>query len=108
MYFFLHFLGELELPEELPEFPYESEFIQEIENAILKYGGQEGCTLLKEHAIEQRENLESSLNQNLSGKGTINEIHNFHTSKKYHFQFVFQNVLEVEMAWTIVQIPWNS
>lgn len=71
MVFFLHFLGELELPEELPEFPYESEFIQEIENAILKYGGQEGCTLLKEHAIEQRENLESSLNQNLSGKMKI-------------------------------------
>ena len=60
------FAGELELPEELPEFPYESEFIQEIENAILKYGGQEGVHLLKEHAIEQRENLESSMNQNLS------------------------------------------
>ena len=60
------FLGELELPEELPEFPYESEFIQEIENAILKYGGQEGVHLLKEHAIEQKEILESSINQNLS------------------------------------------
>ena len=58
--------GELSLPEELPEFPYEAEFIREIENAILKYGGREGVTLLKEHAIEQREVLESSMNQNLS------------------------------------------
>ena len=54
------------MPEELPEFPYEAEFIREIENAILKYGGREGVTLLKEHAIEQREVLESSMNQNLS------------------------------------------
>ena len=65
-YFFLFILGELSLPEELPEFPYEAEFIREIENAILKYGGREGVTLLKEHAIEQREVLESSMNQNLS------------------------------------------
>ena len=64
--FWHFFAGELELPEELPEFPYEAEFIREIENAILKYGGREGVTLLKEHAIEQREVLESSLNQNLS------------------------------------------
>ena len=65
---FMTFLiaGELSLPEELPEFPYEAEFIREIENAILKYGGREGVTLLKEHAIEQREVLESSMNQNLS------------------------------------------
>ena len=53
------FLGELELPEELPEFPYESEFIQEIENAILKYGGQEGVHLLKEHAIGKRHFLKT-------------------------------------------------
>ena len=60
------FAGELELPEELPEFPYESEFIREIEEAIMQYGGREGVTVLKEHAIEQREVLESSLNQNLN------------------------------------------
>ena len=51
------FVGELELPEELPEFPYENEFIQEIENAILKYGGQEGVHLLKEHAIGKKHAL---------------------------------------------------
>ena len=49
----------MELPEELPEFPYESEFIQEIENAILKYGGQEGVHLLKEHAIGKRHFLKT-------------------------------------------------
>ena len=38
LYFLLS--GELELPEELPEFPYEAEFIREIENAILQYGGK--------------------------------------------------------------------
>ena len=32
----------------------------------MKYGGREGVTLLKEHAIEQREVLESSMNQNVS------------------------------------------
>ena len=56
----------MELPEELPEFPYEAEFIREIEEAIMQYGGREGVTVLKEHAIEQREVLESSLNQNLN------------------------------------------
>ena len=55
----IFFAGELELPEELPEFPYESEFIQEIENAILKYGGQEGVHLLKEHAIGKRHFLKT-------------------------------------------------
>ena len=32
----------------------------------MQYGGREGVTVLKEHAIEQREVLESSLNQNLN------------------------------------------
>ena len=50
----------------MPEFPYEAEFIREIEEAIMQYGGREGVTVLKEHAIEQREVLESSLNQNLN------------------------------------------
>ena len=44
--------GELELPEELPAFPYESELIQEIQSVICEYGGTEGVALLKEHAKE--------------------------------------------------------
>ena len=75
--------GELSLPEELPEFPYEAEFIREIENAILKYGGREGVTLLKEHAIEQREVLESSMNQNLSAISI--PIGTIHTLRKHIF-----------------------
>lgn len=52
--------GELELPEEIPEFPYQQEFIDEIRNTIVKFGGKDGAIVLKEHAIETRENLESS------------------------------------------------
>jgi hypothetical protein len=32
--------GELELPDTMPEFPYEKEFMDEIEQCIVKYGGQ--------------------------------------------------------------------
>jgi hypothetical protein len=49
----------------MPEFPYESDFIEEIESCILKYGGTEGLNVLKEHAKEAKDTLESSLNQNL-------------------------------------------
>jgi hypothetical protein len=49
----------------MPEFPYESDFIDEIESCILTYGGSEGVNVLKEHAKEARDTLESSLNQNL-------------------------------------------
>ena len=56
--------GELELPEELPEFPCEQELKSEIENVIVQFGGAEGTHLLKEHAIEERDNLETSINQN--------------------------------------------
>ena len=56
----------MELPEELPELPYEVDFIAEVEDAVLQYGGSDGVNLLKEHAKEQRDNLESSMNQNLT------------------------------------------
>ena len=46
--------GDLELPEELPEFPYESELCEEIKSAILEHGGTEGAEILKEHAKETR------------------------------------------------------
>ena len=49
----------------MPEFPYESYFIDEIESCILKYGGTEGLNVLKEHAKEAKDTLETSLNQNL-------------------------------------------
>ena len=39
--------GELDLPEELPEFPDEPELRNEIENAIIQFGGHEGAELLK-------------------------------------------------------------
>ena len=52
--------GELDLPEELPEFPYERELVEELRNNIIKFGGKEGADLLKEHAIESRDILESS------------------------------------------------
>uniref|UniRef100_A0A0K2V7U8 DENN domaincontaining protein 5Blike [Apis florea] n=1 Tax=Lepeophtheirus salmonis TaxID=72036 RepID=A0A0K2V7U8_LEPSM len=54
--------GELELPEELPQFPCESELLHEIKEIIVEYGGSEGIDLLKEHAKELAEtvpNMES-------------------------------------------------
>ena len=47
--------GELELPEELPEFPYEKEMSEEIQSIIVRYGGREGATMLKSQASEQLE-----------------------------------------------------
>jgi hypothetical protein len=47
--------GQLDLPEELPSFPYEAEFAEEIRSTILKFGGKDGADLLKEHAVEARE-----------------------------------------------------
>ena len=52
--------GELDLPEELPEFPYEQELIKEIQDNIVKFGGRDGAEILKEHAIETRDILENS------------------------------------------------
>lgn len=43
--------GELELPEELPEFPQEFEMRKELERVIADQGGSEGEALLKEHAL---------------------------------------------------------
>eukprot|EP00095_Tigriopus_kingsejongensis_P007193 maker-scaffold192_size271026-snap-gene-0.15 protein:Tk07193 transcript:maker-scaffold192_size271026-snap-gene-0.15-mRNA-1 annotation:"denn domain-containing protein 5b" len=54
---------ELEVPEEISQFPYQTEFIEEIRNTILAFGGRDGANVLKEHAIESRENLESSNSQ---------------------------------------------
>lgn len=50
--------GELDLPEELPEFPYERELIDEVRDNILKFGGKDGADILKEHAKETRDGLE--------------------------------------------------
>ena len=47
--------NELELPEELPEFPYEKELAQELQAMIVKYGGSEGANMLKSQASEQLE-----------------------------------------------------
>ena len=47
--------NELELPEELPEFPYEKELAQELQSMIAKYGGSEGANMLKSQASEQLE-----------------------------------------------------
>ena len=47
--------GELELPEELPEFPYEKELAEELQSMIAKYGGSEGANMLKSQASEQLE-----------------------------------------------------
>ena len=52
--------GELDLPEELPEFPYEKELIEEIRNTIVRFGGKDGADILRHHAIESRDILESS------------------------------------------------
>jgi len=49
--------NELELPEELPEFPYENELCEELQSMIVKYGGTEGATMLKSQATEQLELL---------------------------------------------------
>ena len=97
---FMTFLiaGELSLPEELPEFPYEAEFIREIENAILKYGGREGVTLLKEHAIEQREVLESSMNQNLSAISI--PIGTIYILRKHIFSYFGQLCVEMDFTRT--------
>lgn len=47
--------NELELPEELPQFPYEEDLIQEIQDLIVEYGGTEGASMLKSQATEQLE-----------------------------------------------------
>ena len=46
---------ELELPEELPLFPYEEELAQEVQALIVEYGGSEGASMLKSQATEQLE-----------------------------------------------------
>ena len=47
--------NELELPEELPECPYENELCEEIQAMIVKYGGTEGASMLKSQVAEQLE-----------------------------------------------------
>merc|ERR1719320_484885 len=51
---------ELELPEELPKFPYEDELAEEISALIVKYGGQEGAAMLKAQATEQLEMMDDN------------------------------------------------
>jgi len=41
-------------------FPYESELIEEIRSCIVRFGGKVGADILKEHAIETRDILETS------------------------------------------------
>merc|ERR1719348_1020726 len=52
--------SELELPEELPKFPYEEELAEEISALIVKYGGQEGAAMLKAQATEQLEMMDDN------------------------------------------------
>merc|ERR1719348_798750 len=52
--------SELELPEELPKFPYEDELAEEISALIVKYGGQEGAAMLKAQATEQLEMMDDN------------------------------------------------
>lgn len=54
--------GELELPEELPEFPHEKELAEEVRENIARFGGKEGVDVLTEHAKETRENLDDNDN----------------------------------------------
>ena len=49
--------NELELPEELPEFPYEKEVCEELHENIVKHGGSEGANMLKSQVTEQLEML---------------------------------------------------
>ena len=62
--------GELELPEELPEFPYEREVCEEIQSTIVKYGGSEGANMLKSQANEQLE----SMNENRLIDSTVERL----------------------------------
>jgi len=52
--------SELELPEELPKFPYEEELAEEISALIVRYGGQEGAAMLKAQATEQLEMMDDN------------------------------------------------
>jgi len=62
--------GELELPEELPEFPYEKEMSEEIQETIVRYGGREGATMLKSQASEQLE----AMNENQMIDSTVERL----------------------------------
>ena len=62
--------GELELPEELPEFPYEKEMSEEIQATIVRYGGREGASMLKSQASEQLE----AMNENQMIDSTVERL----------------------------------
>lgn len=64
--------GELDLPEELPEFPCEVELAEEIRNNIIRFGGKQGAVVLKEHTIETRDNLEA--NDNVDNSDTMEQL----------------------------------
>ncbi len=64
--------GELDLPEELPEFPCETELAEEIRNNIIRFGGKQGAVVLKEHTIETRDNLEA--NDNVDNSDTMEQL----------------------------------
>jgi hypothetical protein len=48
---------ELELPEELPHFPYEDELAEEVQALIMEHGGAEGASMLRSQATEQLEQM---------------------------------------------------
>jgi len=49
--------SELELPEELPAFPYEQELGEEVQALVVEHGGAEGASMLKSQAAEQLEQM---------------------------------------------------
>jgi len=79
--------GELELPEELPTFPYEQELIEEIRSVIVEFGGSEGANMLKSQASEQLEEVNKNANRSLDAtverlNQMIEQFESLSTNKK--------------------------
>ncbi len=72
--------GEIELPEELPEFPYEKELAEELKSNIARFGGKEGADIMKEHAIEILETSSANVSGNTSNSQMIHVDPNNPTS----------------------------
>ena len=94
--------GELEFPEELPEFPYEKELCEELQSMIVKYGGSEGANMMKSQASEQLEMMNENhlidstverLNQLIQEFETIGSVKSSKSKLTYKDKMILNVVL---------------
>ncbi|CAB4069969.1 DENND5 [Lepeophtheirus salmonis] len=95
--------GELELPEELPQFPCESELLHEIKEIIVEYGGSEGIDLLKEHAKELAETVPNmeSFNKKRDNENEMDE------SSRFSFPFL-SSFMETQIFYNFIEEMSNN